>query len=85
MDHESLRAFACRDWPAAAEAKREYWAECFRVEGSAPARRAATLLLEHARRLGVPLLNDADRSADLAHHVALRDRLDRAARALADR
>jgi hypothetical protein len=85
VDDAALRAFARRDWAAATEAKREYWAECFRVEGSAPARRAATLLLEHARRLGVPLLNDADRAADLAHHVALRDRLDRAARALADR
>ena len=85
MNHEHLRAFAGRDWAAAADAKLEYWAERFRRDGAGPARRASTLLLEHARRLGVPLLNESDRAADLAHHAALRDRVDRAARAFTRR
>lgn len=85
MNHEDLRAFAGRDWAAAEDAKLEYWAERFRRDGSGPARRASTLLLEHARRLGVPLLSESDRAADLAHHAALRDRLDRAARAFSSR
>ena len=85
MDPEDLRAFAGRDWAAAADAKREYWAERFRREGAGPARRASTLLLEHARRLGVSPLTEPDRAADLADHAALRDRLDRAARAFTGR
>lgn len=85
MDREDLRAFAGRDWAAAADAKLEYWAERFRHDGSGPARLASTLLFEHARRLGVLPLNEADRAADLAHHASLRDRLDRAARAFSRR
>jgi hypothetical protein len=85
MDAHDLRAFAGRDWAAAAEAKRGYWAECYRRDGSAPARRASALLFEHARRLGLPLFDGAQRDADLEHHRILCERLDRAARALADR
>jgi len=85
VDHEDLRAFAGRDWAGAAAAKLEYWAERFQRDGGGPARLASTLLLEHARRLGVSPLNEADRAADLAHHAALRDRLDRAARAFTGR
>lgn len=85
VNPEDLQAFAGRDWAAAADAKRDYWAERFRREGAGPARRASTLLLEHARRMGVSLLDETDRAADLAHHIALCDRLDRAAHAFAGR
>ena len=85
MQADDLRAFAGRDWAAAAKAKRDYWMERYRHAGSAPARLASSLLLEHARRLGAAIFTDAHRDADLADHVTLRDRLDRAARALADR
>jgi hypothetical protein len=85
VNGEDLRAFANRDWAAAADAKLDYWAESFHREGAGPARRASTLLLEHARRIGVSLLDEADRAADLAHHAAQRERLDRAARAFTGR
>lgn len=85
MNPEDLQAFAGRDWAAAADAKLDYWAERFRRDGAGPARRASTLLLEHARRMGVSLLTEADRAVDLAHHATLCDRLDRAARAFAGR
>ncbi|MEY4636477.1 MAG: hypothetical protein RJA55_2275 [Acidobacteriota bacterium] len=85
MDPDDLRAFVQRDWAAAARAKQQYWADRYRGEGGAPARHAATLLLEHARRLGVLRLSAADRRDDFAHHLEIRDRLDRAARAFADR
>lgn len=83
MDPNDLRAFVQRDWAAAERAKQQYWADRYRDEGGAPARHAATLLLEHAHRLGV--LDPADRRDDFAHHLEIRDRLDRAARAFADR
>lgn len=83
MDPTDLRAFVQRDWAAAERAKQQYWADRYRGEGGAPARHAATLLLEHARRLGV--LDPAHRRDDFAHHLEIRDRLDRAARAFADR
>ena len=79
-----LRAFAERDWAASERSKREYWAECYRREGSGPARRAATALLEHARGLGA-YPTDADRAADLAHHGQLRELLDDTARAITGR
>ncbi len=85
VDPNDLRAFANRDWAAAERAKQQYWAQRYRHEGAAPARQAATLLLEHARRLGAAGLTDRDRRDDLAHHLQLRDRLDRAARAFAGR
>lgn len=84
MDPNDLRAFAHRDWAAAARLKQQYWADRFHRDGAAPARHAATLLLEHALRLGAVGLA-ADRADDFAHHVEIRDRLDRAARAFAGR
>lgn len=80
-----LRAFARRDWAGAERAKQQYWIERYRRHGAAPARQAATLLLEHARRLGVAGLGAADRAGDFAHHVEVRDLLDRAARAITRR
>jgi hypothetical protein len=85
MDPNHLRAFANRDWAAAERGKQQYWAERYHREGATPARQAATALLAHARRLGVAGLTDDERGADLAHHLEVRDRLDRAARALAGR
>jgi hypothetical protein len=85
VDPNDLRAFANRDWAAAERGKQKYWADRYRSEGPVPARDAATLLLDHARRLGTAGLTDGERRDDLAHHLQLRDRLDRAARALAGR
>jgi hypothetical protein len=85
VDPKDLRAFANRDWAAAERGKQQYWADRYRGDGAAPARHASTLLLEHARRLGVAGLTDRERRDDLAHHLELSDRLDRAARALARR
>jgi hypothetical protein len=85
VDPKDLRAFANRDWAAAARGKQQYWAERYQHDGPAPARQAATLLLEHARRLSAAGLGERERRDDLAHHLALSDRLDRASRALARR
>lgn len=85
MDPKDLRAFANRDWAGAERGKQQFWAERYHREGAAPARAAATALLEHARHLGNAGLTDHERGADLAHHLEVRDRLDRAARAFSGR
>lgn len=85
MNPEDLRAFARRDWGAVGRSRLAYWAERYRLEGPGPARRAATLLYHHAIRVGAPMHGDAQRADDLRAHVLLRERLDRAARALAGR
>ncbi len=84
MYPNDLCAFAHRDWASAARAKQQYWVDCCQRDGSAPARHAATVLLEHARRLGAVGPAD-DRAGDFAHPVEIRDRLDRAARVFARR
>jgi hypothetical protein len=85
VDPNDLRAFANRDWAAAERGKQDYWVARYRGDGAAPARQASAMLLEHARRLGAAGLTDGERRDDLAHHLQLRDRLDRAARAFARR
>lgn len=85
MERDDLRAFAHRNWAAVERSKQQYWVERFRRDGPGPARHASSLLLEHARRLGTRLLSGRERAADLAHHIALCNRLDRAGRALARR
>jgi hypothetical protein len=85
VDQAALRQFAQRDWTATAAAKLDYWAEQYRQHGPDAARRASTALWQHAQRVHPEFPSDADRSRDLAHHVDLRERLDRASRALARR
>jgi hypothetical protein len=85
VDPKDLRAFANRDWAAVERGKQQYWADRYQRDGAAPARHAATLLFEHARRLGAAGLSDAERRDDLAAHLELRHRLDRAAGAFARR
>lgn len=84
MKADDLRAFASRDWAAVERHKRDYWAERFQHSGAQPARTAANALLEHARRLGVTASVE-QRDDDMAGHVLVRDRLDRAARAFTRR
>ena len=85
MDPSALRQFVRRDWAAAAAAKLDYWAEQYQARGPAAARQAATQLWQHARAVQPAFPSDADRGRDLANHVDLRERLDRAARAFARR
>jgi hypothetical protein len=81
---EDLRALASRSW-ADERSRGNYWAERYSREGSAPARRAALALFEHARRVNSAIFGDRYRADDLAHHHRLREQLDRAARALTGR
>jgi hypothetical protein len=78
---EDVRQFARRDWLAAERAKRDFWADRYHRSGPDAARRASTQLLEHARRVQPDFPSEIDRTDDLAHHLTMRDHLNRAARA----
>lgn len=85
MDRQDILAFAHRDWQALGVLKTAYWAERFRQDGWRPAWEAADSLLLDMRRARLDYPTDEDRDADLADHVALCNRLDHVADALARR
>jgi hypothetical protein len=85
VDRDSVRAYLDRDWSAGERLEREHWAALWRTLGPAANLRAARTLYEHVRRMRPEWPSEAERAADLAHHVALKRRLDLAARALTAR
>ena len=85
MNRDDLIAFVRRDWDAVERSRLAFWADRYRREGGGPARRAATQLFDHARRLHGAAIDERVRDNDLASHLRLRERLDRVARAIAGR
>ena len=85
VNPDDLVRFVRRDWRALDRAKRDFWVERYRREGSGPARAAATALLAHVRALNAEFPSALQRAADLECHLRLRDQLDRAARAFTRR
>ena len=85
MKRDDLLAFARRDWAAIARSRLDYWAERYARDGGATARQAATLLHQHAIRIGAAIHDQTSRDADLATHLRVREQLDRAGRALTGR
>ena len=85
IDAVSARAFVRRGWAEIERLDREHWAGRHRDEGSRAIFRASSALLEHVRRLRPDWPGEAERAADLAHHLAWRRLLETAARGLARR
>ena len=85
MTADDLRRFARRDWATAATRKRDYWAQQYEQHGAAPARQAATALLQHMRAVQPDYPSRRYRDEDLADHLSLRQRLDQAAHAFTSR
>lgn len=85
IDAVSARAFVRRGWAEIERLDREHWARRRRDEGSQATLRASSALLEHVRRLRPDWPGEAERAADLAHHLAWRRLLETAARGLAGR
>jgi hypothetical protein len=81
VDRDALRAFLERGWTLAERLEREHWAAEQGGLGAAARWRAAAMLYEHMRRVRPDWPSEAERAADLAHHVALKRAIDRAARA----
>ena len=73
-----VRAYAQRAWPAAEALKQEYWAREL-AENPLATFEASQALWVHMRQVNPDWPTDADRQEDLAHHVALKRALDRAA------
>lgn len=83
MDASSIRRFVDRPWERLRAAKRRYWAEEAAARGGDASRRASRVLWLHMRQVRPDWPSDAERAADLAHHLELKGWLDRAARGLA--
>jgi hypothetical protein len=82
LSPEDVRAFVQRDRTALERLKREHWAEQRRLGGPSATLRIGHALYEHARRV-LPQFPDARmRDEDLRDHIALKQKIDRAARAL---
>ncbi|HWB18247.1 MAG TPA: hypothetical protein VG538_17720 [Vicinamibacterales bacterium] len=85
MTPDDIRAFVNRDWDAVVASKTAYWAERFQREGWQPAWEAAQVLRAEMRRVRPDYPNERERALDFAAHLALRDKLDRAASAFSRR
>lgn len=81
MDARHLRAYVERGWAAAESLKQEHWAREYHERGSDATLEAAQTLWRHMRALRPDWPSDGERAEDLAHHVALKRAIDRAARA----
>jgi hypothetical protein len=79
LDPEHLRAFAARRWDLVADEKRTFVANRYRVHGPAANRETALRLRERWVELHPEGPSAEAREDDLAHHVAFKEKLDRAA------
>lgn len=85
MDPASIREFARRNRAEVQESKQRYWAEQYRAHGPAGAIRTSQALWQYVRRLRPDWPTARERAEDLAHHVAVKRKIDRAAHAFAAR
>ena len=79
MNPEDLRAYAQRAWHVAEALKQEHWARGVGERGRMATFEASQVLWEHMRRLRPDWPSPEERREDLAHHVALKRAIDRAA------
>ena len=79
MEPRDLRSFVERDWAAAGTSERDHWAREFAARGARSTLDAADALWRHMRTVRPDWPTDEDRQADLAHHIALKRAIDRAA------
>jgi hypothetical protein len=85
MDRDAVRAFVARDRERVAALKRDHHARRYRASGGKSGLEAAQAMREHARRVRPDWPTVRDREEDLAHHIALKRRIDRAAHAFSAR
>jgi hypothetical protein len=79
VDRASARAFVERGWEAAEALAQEHWAREFDRGGPAATLAAAGALWEHMRQVRPDWPSESERADDLAHHLALKGAIDRAA------
>lgn len=82
MDAAHLKAYRERDWARAEALKRAHWAREFATRGPEATVEAAQALWQHMRLVRPDWPSDEERGEDLAHHLELKQRIDRAAHAV---
>jgi hypothetical protein len=83
VDPEDLKAYARRAWGAAEALTEEHWAREAAERGPMTAFEASQALWAHMRAIRPDWPTPDDRREDVAHHVALKRLIDRAAGVLA--
>jgi hypothetical protein len=83
VERDDLRAYAQRAWHALTELERAHWARELFERGPLATLHASQALWAHMRRIRPDWPTPEDRQRDLAHHIALKQAIDRAARVLA--
>jgi hypothetical protein len=81
VNDDDLRAYARRPWHVLAALERDHWARELATRGPLATLEASQALWTHVRSVRPGWPTQADRDDDLAHHVALKRAIDRAARA----
>jgi hypothetical protein len=79
MNAQDLRAYAGRAWHLATALKREHWARELVRRGPLATFEASEALRAHMCSVRPDWPSAADRREDLAHHIALKRAIDRAA------
>ena len=78
MCDDDLRAYAQRPWSAAEALKQAHWAREL-SENPLATFEASQALWVHMRQVNPGWPSEAERQEDLAHHIALKRMIDRAA------
>lgn len=81
MQADDLRAYARRPWDLLTALEQDHWAQELATHGPLATLVAAQALWVHMRSVRPEWPTGADRDADLVHHVALKQAIDRAASA----
>ena len=79
MKREDLRAYAQRAWHVAETLKQEYWVREVAERGHLATFEASQTLWEHMRSVRPDWPSPEERHEDLAHHITLKQLIDRAA------
>ena len=79
MHPDDLRAYAQRAWHVLGALEQDHWARELDSRGPLATLEASQVLWAHMRRVRPDWPTAADRDADLADHVALKQIIDRAA------
>lgn len=79
MHADDLQAYARRPWPLLAALERDHWARQLVARGPLATFEISQGLWVHMRSVRPDWPTETDCRADLAHHVALKQAIDRAA------
>lgn len=85
MDPADIRAFVQRERASVEDEKRAHWVEVYRELGPEHTLMAAARMYAYARAVRPDFPTEADLAEDLAHQIALKQRLMAVAHALARR